>query len=512
MALRTIEHLYGRPTNELSQSDTMALQQGNYFALKSARTAETCLRTGIGFGIENPEPHPGAPSLFLLNEFLELQANISVKIVNFDQCTLGAETSKPTRILYSGIELSHISHRCTHPSQEWVYKDWGGKTKVKWGAHPPLFGRRRESGEPATKAASAYPYALNKAIVRAIIWATPAVAPSTRPQQSRLTPTVNRDPFLKGLPDLSKKQRREVDNNTALGGMRNPHGSVRRIQNATQAGHLLSTLLRECVTLQPRLLQPVHDVLTGGSSPGFLPSDIVTLKSYICNQMQNMAGPCPDTVLQGPGLDPCVFRMWTNASGDPDTDLAGWLHTGAPLGIIHPVTSKGIFPAVDTVAPTIDAIASLASSPAGWENYRSSEEDPNTTSELLKTMVDKGWAQAHSSWESLTEALSSQEVTLNKLALLSKVKPDGSTKHRLVWDLLRSDVNAVVQQGERVVLPRIMDFVNDAWELSQYSPGDTTLHLFGTDISDAFHQVPLHPSEWRLQQRPSKAIIMSSKC
>ena len=47
------------------------------------------------------------------------------------------------------------------------------------------------------------------------------------------------------------------------------------------------------------------------------------------------------------------------------------------------------------------------------------------------------------------------------------------------------------------MLPRIMDFVNDAWELSQYNPGNTTLHLFGTDISDAFHQVPLHPSEWR---------------
>ncbi len=42
-----------------------------------------------------------------------------------------------------------------------------------------------------------------------------------------------------------------------------------------------------------------------------------------------------------------------------------------------------------------------------------------------------------------------------------------------------------------------MDFVNDALELSQYNPGNTTLHLFGTDIFDAFHQVPLHPSEWR---------------
>ncbi len=69
-------------------------------------------------------------------------------------------------------------------------------------------------------------------------------------------------------------------------------------------------------------------------------------------------------------------------------------------------------------------------------------------------------------------------------------------KHRLAWDLLRSSVNSVVQQGERVVLPRVLDFVNDGWDLSQIS-NRWDLHLLGTDISDAFHQVPLSPEECR---------------
>ena len=62
---------------------------------------------------------------------------------------------------------------------------------------------------------------------------------------------------------------------------------------------------------------------------------------------------------------------------------------------------------------------------------------------------------------------------------------------------MRSTVNSAVQQGERVVLPRVTDFVKDAWDLSQNTPGGNQLWLFGTDISDAFHQVPLHPDEWR---------------
>ena len=69
-------------------------------------------------------------------------------------------------------------------------------------------------------------------------------------------------------------------------------------------------------------------------------------------------------------------------------------------------------------------------------------------------------------------------------------------KNRLVWDLLRSSVKSVVQQGERVVLPHVLDFVNDARDLSQLSRVKD-LQRFGTDISDAFHQVPLRPDEWR---------------
>jgi hypothetical protein len=180
--LRTVERPYGRPKSELSQSDMEALTQGNYFAFKSAHMAWTCLAHGIGFAIENPEPWADSPSLFKLPEFLELESSPLVNVVNFDQCTLGAETKKPTRILHSGIDLSSMHNRCNHFHQQWNFKGWNGQPKTSFGAHPPLFGRLRESGEPATKASAAYPYELNKAIVWSVLKAKPRTPPA--PHQS----------------------------------------------------------------------------------------------------------------------------------------------------------------------------------------------------------------------------------------------------------------------------------------------------------------------------------------
>eukprot|EP00974_Lingulodinium_polyedra_P002336 217827-Lingulodinium_polyedra.AAC.1 len=72
-------------------------------------------------------------------------------------------------------------------------------------------------------------------------------------------------------------------------------------------------------------------------------------------------------------------------------------------------------------------------------------------------MVDNGWAKRHDTFEALAQAVGTSAITLNKLGLVSKVKADGTMKHRLIWDLLRSGVNSLVRQGERIVLPRLAD-------------------------------------------------------
>eukprot|EP00974_Lingulodinium_polyedra_P063434 6124141-Lingulodinium_polyedra.AAC.1 len=61
-------------------------------------------------------------------------------------------------------------------------------------------------------------------------------------------------------------------------------------------------------------------------------------------------------------------------------------------------------------------------------------------------------------------------------------------KRRLIWHFLRSGVNALVRQGEHVLLPRLADVAQDARNSARLAgPGDEIV-AFGADVADAFHQ------------------------
>eukprot|EP00969_Alexandrium_andersonii_P046590 2044077-Alexandrium_andersonii.AAC.1 len=53
----------------------------------------------------------------------------------------------------------------------------------------------------------------------------------------------------------------------------------------------------------------------------------------------------------GPGLIPEFFDAFALDVGDPDADLSVWIRTGAPLGVLRPVTSRGVLPPVAEGAP-----------------------------------------------------------------------------------------------------------------------------------------------------------------
>ena len=131
--------------------------------------------------------------------------------------------------------------------------------------------------------------------------------------------------------------------------------------------------------------------------------------------------------------------------------------------------------------------------PYGWENYRSAESDLEVCATILQNMVKEAWALSFTSTDALCKHLGVEGVILNELGLVTKIKPDGTTKHHLVWDLRRSGVNRLIPPGERIVLPRVQDLIEDAFELHRAATAGERLFLFGTDVPDAFHQVPPEP-------------------
>jgi hypothetical protein len=202
------------------------------------------------------------------------------------------------------------------------------------------------------------------------------------------------------------------------------------------------------------------------------------------------------------GLQHHLFHAWIQASGGPDVFLPVWLLSGAPLGLTVPVGCYGIFPRVKYQKPP-HSVCDILTPDGEWSNYRSTEEDLVTCAGLLQHMLDNNWAQSFNAKEELLNHLNATEIILIKLALITETKPDGTTKRRLVWDFLRSRVNSLTHQGERIILPRVSDFVEgillDVRNLRNFSEDtlDILVWLFGIDISDAFHQIPFNDSEKR---------------
>ena len=97
------------------------------------------------------------------------------------------------------------------------------------------------------------------------------------------------------------------------------------------------------------------------------------------------------------------------------------------------------------------------------------------------------------------EAWLGSTVVPSPLGNISKVKPDGTTKHRLITDLKASSVNAAAHVPERQVLPRGPDHAQDLADLQLLVDGrgisDDGVSTLILDFQNAFMTIPLAPEE-----------------
>ena len=107
-----------------------------------------------------------AVTLFDLDCFAPLVQQDDFKLVEFDQCTLGATTKKPTMILYANAPmLSDLAGGCNHPMQRFVDDASGA---VYFAPHQRTLGKKSADGSYMTKDAARYPYEMNVALAEAI--------------------------------------------------------------------------------------------------------------------------------------------------------------------------------------------------------------------------------------------------------------------------------------------------------------------------------------------------------
>ena len=167
--VRSVDHPTGLPG--LSGEEKEEVRKANVLVDRTAEACRLVAEQGGGFAIETPEPWPDKPSLLLMPVILELEKRFSARRTFFDQCMLGAPSTKPTAILFHRGGFVTLRQRCDH-ERKWHVDPKG---RQAFSSHPTIWGSRT-AGVWKTNAAAQYPPALCRELARCIAVVQPVAA------------------------------------------------------------------------------------------------------------------------------------------------------------------------------------------------------------------------------------------------------------------------------------------------------------------------------------------------
>lgn len=287
----------------------------------------------------------------------------------------------------------------------------------------------------------------------------------------------------------TKKQTREAENVSCIGGLRSPWRAVQRLPELRRLGKVLREIFEKFTDAYPQF----EDLPDGGEVAAKLAdSEIIDeLRRQVAQAVgATGTGRCES----GSPWRRELVEAHIKASRDPETGLPQWLREGAPIGVAREVRSCGIFPRIDPDARKQAADAEeLLSVEAARGNYKSFEDAWQHAMPEVERIISEGYATDVGRWGQVVEKFG--KVAVSKLACIVKERRDGSTKARLVVDLKRSGVNRCVQLEERVVLPRIKEVLEDSMHLLAHAQPGEEVEAMVADFKDAFHTLPAHPDE-----------------
>ena len=268
--------------------------------------------------------------------------------------------------------------------------------------------------------------------------------------------------------------------------MRNPHVSCSKIPKAKFIGKQPRRLLEDACN-HPSVSSLVENVLESKYEADIDEDWIQHVRSVVTKFLAPLGVelPCRSAKADSP-LQPEIIKAWGIAVEDPDAPLlADWVLTGAPLGFSHKIPNTGIFPAVESSDWDIEAARALERPLIGWENHPSAVEYSEDVKQLIYEAHGKGFCSIYDSLEEAERDVG-KSLTLNKLGLIVKIT-ETARKARIIWDMRESGINRLCDQGERILLPRVSDIVEDTLKLLRENRKPIFLAV---DVRDAFHNVP----------------------
>ncbi|CAE7734064.1 SMYD2, partial [Symbiodinium necroappetens] len=230
--LRTVEEIEG--VGGLSPKEKAQLKEANILVERTFDALSLIWDHKGTWGLENPVHGSNRPELWQMPLMRQLAQLDRTSEVVFDQCRLGLNTVKPTKIF---IQLPRRSHESTA----------GKRTRDASGEH----WASRVQGE--------YPPHLCQVVAHTLFQGIRQRALETEDLCKETDPGLE----FQALVPKEPRTEREEQNSQALGGMRNPRRSLDRVQGARQVGRALHKLLRGCLAKWPGLKLPAKAILRG---------------------------------------------------------------------------------------------------------------------------------------------------------------------------------------------------------------------------------------------------------
>ena len=453
-----------------------------------ARMVILCLKLakrGSTFAIENP----WLSYIWLLSVMQKLYNLPNIDLLLIHQCAYGAVTTKPTGILTTASWMKLVKGLC-HETRE-HYHAPGGLTGFAWD-----FLADKEVWR--TSLAAEYPCGLCLAWASALKgWLSSGIGDGWLKGRSyhivgrwknilvRLN-TSSMDGSSLSEDKKTSREVRELENKKAWGGLRNPRHAVKNSSHLREVGSRIRQIIDNHVSLKDA------EDLDRDIRSGLDPKLVLRVRNALAEEF--------GATIEEDGLQADLWRKILTAARDPDAAvLPSWMANGFPLGIEEKITNTGIFPATDADSAAVEASRLegqlLVDTDGSAVNYRSFEEAGGNAQDLLDQMVTAGRSEVFDTWDQVVEAVGAARLT--KMACIVKAKETGELKYRLVVDSRRSGVNGLMEVRERVILPKVTDFISSVQHLLQQAEDwpDHSLELFGADFKDAFHMLPLCPAE-----------------
>ena len=459
--------------------------EGNRIAERLTILMDCALRNGGTFSVENPWD-----SYLWMLPVME-RFTKKYPLIYLDQCYYGSEYKKPTAILTAAEWMKQVCGTCQEAGEhKHPPEGLSGKTLDFFHDPPVEVWRTALAAEYPAHLCWSWAGALEEYVakpeVKESLWKQTMV----KEGDNKL---VKNDQQVVEEP-RSGRERRELENKKALGGLRNPHQAIQRLPKMAKLGARMRVAILQAMMKHARALPRGSEADSFGLAKG-LPQEMVeTAARLLAEEFGTDIQEKPAPYRAG------LVAELVKQGGDPETSVPVWMKEGFPLGIEVPLEVNTVFPetAEDTKAveqsrgfPILTTVEDVEAA----SNYKSFEEAGKAAEDELERIAQLGYAIQAGSWSEVVTRVG-EGAALTKLGCIQKPRPDGTTKTRLIVDMRRSGINGKMEIRQRVVLPRVTE-VASAWRhLQARNPGES-ITLAVIDFKDAFYTCRLSSKEMK---------------